>query len=332
MQKKSKIILLKKSILITGSNGFIGFHLSKKLLQLGYIIIGLDNCNDYYDISLKNNRLKILNTYDGFTFIKGDIKDYTFLLNIFKINDINYIIHLAGQAGVRYSIQNPKSYIENNINGFWNILDISRKFEIEHFVYASSSSIYGGISKTPYSINQKTDKPLSLYAATKKSNELIAHSYSSIYDIKTSGLRFFTVYGPWGRPDMAYYNFTKSIIENRTIDVFNFGELKRDFTYIDDIVDGILKVLNRDSSDQYKIYNIGNSNPIVLLDFIKILENILNKKADLNFIEHQKGDVFETFADIEPMVKEFDYSPKTSIKNGLVKFVNWYKDYHKIKL
>ncbi len=322
---------MKKSVLITGSSGFIGFHLSKKLLKLGYIIIGLDNCNDYYDVSLKNERLKILNKYDGFTFIKGDVKDYAFLLNVFKINDINYIIHLAGQAGVRHSIVNPKLYIENNLNGFWNILDISRRFQIKHFVYASSSSIYGGISKTPHSIDQKTDKPLSLYAATKKSNELIAHSYSNIYGIKTTGLRFFTVYGPWGRPDMAYYNFTKSIIENKTIDVFNFGELKRDFTYIDDIVDGILKVLNRESSEQYKIYNIGNSSPVILLDFIKILEIILNKKADLNFIEHQKGDVYETYADIGPMKQEFNYNPKTEIKEGLKSFVNWYKNYYKIR-
>ena len=321
---------MKKSILITGSNGFIGFHLSKKLLQLGYSIIGLDNCNDYYDISLKNNRLKILNTYDGFTFIKGDIKDYTFLLNIFKINDINYIIHLAGQAGVRYSIQNPKSYIENNINGFWNILDISRKFEIEHFVYASSSSIYGGISKTPYSINQKTDKPLSLYAATKKSNELMAHTYSHLYKFETIGLRFFTVYGPWGRPDMAMFLFTDAIINNKPIKVFNTGNLSRDFTYIQDITTGLVNTLIKDSKNDslYKLYNIGNGRPVQLLDFIESLEKVLDITAIKKMLPMQAGDVHQTFADTSRLEHDYNYKPQIAVDKGIKAFVLWYKGFY----
>ena len=333
-----------KKILVTGAAGFIGFHVCQQLLKEGLDVIGLDNINEYYDINLKRDRLKNLGIelsenqdmiksalYGNFSFKILDVIDMEGLYAFMEKNNFTYVIHLAAQAGVRYSIEAPESYITNNIIGFWNIIEVSRKLNIEHFVYASSSSIYGGLDKTPYDVSQKTDTPLSLYAATKKSNELIAHSYSNIYGLKTTGLRFFTVYGPWGRPDMAYYSFTKSITENKEISVFNNGNLKRDFTYIDDIVEGVEKVISRSDEQKYKVYNIGNNEPVELLKFINTLEIILNKKAKIKFLKHQKGDVFETFAAIDPMINEFDFIPQTSIQEGLNKFVDWYKKYYKIK-
>lgn len=334
----------KKKFLITGAAGFIGYSLIKKLIEKNVSIIGIDNINDYYDINLKKDRLKNLGIelsenqdpiksafYGNFSFKTLDVKDMQGLYAFMEKNNFTYVIHLAAQAGVRYSIEAPESYITNNIIGFWNIIEASRKLNVEHFVYASSSSIYGGLDKTPYDVSQKTDTPLSLYAATKKSNELIAHSYSNIYNLKTTGLRFFTVYGPWGRPDMAYYSFTKSIIENKEISVFNNGNLKRDFTYIDDIVEGLEKVISRSDEQKYKVYNIGNNEPVELLKFINTLEIILNKKAKIKFLEHQKGDVYETYAAIDPMINEFDFKPQTSIQEGLNKFVDWYKRYYRIK-
>ena len=319
------------NILISGSAGFIGFHLTKKLLEKGLTVIGIDNLNDYYDIKLKGDRLKILKQFKNFTFYTIDICDEMSLEDLFKKNKINKVLHLAAQAGVRYSINNPETYIHTNLIGFWNMIDNSRKHNVNHFIYASSSSIYGDSKDIPYDAHQKTDSPLSLYAATKKSNELIAHSYSKIYGLMTTGLRFFTVYGPWGRPDMAYFSFTKDILEGKKIDVFNNGNLKRDFTYVDDIIDGVLKVLDRENKNLYEIYNLGNNKPIALLDFIQTLEKTLNLKAKINYLPHQKGDVYETYADIDSMKQKFNYNPKTEIQEGLRSFVKWYKNYYQIK-
>ena len=331
----------KKSILITGVAGFIGFSLTEKLIKKDFFILGIDNLNNYYDVNLKYSRLRKLGIkismnknlikstkYDNFFFKKLDLIDYTKLNELMKENNFTHVIHLAAQAGVRYSLINPKSYITNNINAFWNIIDISRKLDVEHFIYASSSSIYGGLDSVPYDVNQKTDKPLSLYAATKKSNELIAHSYSNLYNLKSTGLRFFTVYGPWGRPDMAYYSFTKAIIDNQEIPVFNNGNLKRDFTYIDDAIESIVKVLDRSDNKNFQIYNVGNNRPIKLLNFLNTLEKILNKKARITYMEHQKGDVYETWANIDPIVNDFGYKPKTDINEGLQRFIDWYKGYN----
>lgn len=337
--------MAKKNIaLVTGSAGFIGYSVIKKLINENYLIFGLDNLNDFYDITLKRERLKKLginkpnkrffeksSIYKNLFFKKIDINNYEEIDEIFYEKNISHVIHLAAQAGVRYSIENPQSYITNNIVGFWNMIDISRKNNVNHFIYASSSSIYGDSKDIPYNVHQKTDSPLSLYAATKKSNELIAHSYSKIYGLKTTGLRFFTVYGPWGRPDMAYFSFTKHILEGRKINVFNNGNLKRDFTYIDDIVDGVLKVLNRENKNLNEVYNLGNNKPIALLDFIQTLEKTLNLKAKINYLPHQKGDVYETYADIDSMIQEFNYNPKTEIQEGLRSFVKWYKNYYQIK-
>lgn len=333
-----------KIVLVTGSAGFIGYSVVKKLINENYLIFGLDNLNDYYDITLKIDRLRNLGInninerffensciHKNFFFKKTDINNYEKINEIFYEKNITHVIHLAAQAGVRYSIENPQSYITNNLVGFWNILDISRKNKVNHFIYASSSSIYGDSKQIPYNTNQKTESPLSLYAATKKSNELIAHSYSKIYGLMTTGLRFFTVYGPWGRPDMAYFSFTKCIIEGKKINVFNNGNLKRDFTYVDDIVDGVMKILSRENKNLYEIYNLGNNKPIALLDFIQTLEKTLNLKAKINNLPHQNGDVYETYADIDSMKQEFNYNPKTEINEGLISFVNWYKKYYQIK-
>ena len=328
-------------ILVTGAAGFIGFHVCEKLISLKINVVGVDNLNNYYDTDLKKNRLNNLglgnkdldstkNKNKLFDFYKIDINDHLKLEEIFKKHNFSHVIHLAAQAGVRYSIENPKTYIENNIMGFWNIIELSRQFNIEHFIYASSSSVYGSSDKTPFNVNQKTDEPLSLYAATKKSNELIAHSYSNIYDLKTTGLRFFTAYGPWGRPDMAYYSFTKSILNNTQINVFNNGNLKRDFTFIDDIVEGVYRILISQPNYNYKIYNLGNNKSIGLLDFIKTLESLLGEKANIIFMPHQDGDVYETCANIDPFISEHQFNPTTSLEVGLKTFINWYKEYHKI--
>jgi len=334
-----------KSILITGVSGFIGFHLSKKLLEQNYTLIGIDNLNSYYDVNLKLNRLEQLSYLDNFTFIKGDISYKEYILNIFDEYKPQIVINLAAQAGVRYSIENPDVYIQSNIIGFYNILEACRKFPVEHLIFASSSSVYGGNKITPFSTEHNVDHPVSLYAATKKSNELMAHTYSHLYGIPTTGLRFFTVYGPWGRPDMAYYLFTDAIFNDKPIKLFNYGKLERDFTYIDDVIDAILKLLYlppeanpkwSEISDElsgsfapYKIYNIGNSQPVKLEKFISVLEEIIGKKANKIYTHMQAGDVLKTYADVSGLEKAIGYKPITPIEKGLRHFVDWYIKYHR---
>ena len=313
-------------ILITGAAGFIGFHLSKKLLEDGMTIIGIDNLNEYYDPTLKKDRLNILNKFNKFKFLKIDLCDFDNLTNIFLENKINIICHLAAQAGVRYSLSHPFVYQKSNNEGFLNIIEIARKFDIDNFVYASSSSVYGLNKKYPFSENDPVDHPISLYAATKRSNELIAYCYSHLYNLNCSGLRFFTVYGPWGRPDMALFIFTKSIINNIPIKLFNNGHMKRNFTYIDDIVNGIIKVLNY--PQKYELYNIGNSRAENLTDFIENIEHFLGKKSIREYLPMQPGDVETTIADISK-IKSIGYEPKTNISQGIEQFIKWYREYYK---
>ncbi len=324
-------------ILVTGSAGFIGFHLTMALLKRGDQVTGIDNLNDYYDPSLKQIRLceisKHLNA-SNFEFIKLDISNRILMEELFATQNFDTVVNLAAQAGVRYSIENPYPYIDSNIVGFTNILEGCRRSEVQHLVYGSSSSVYGMNIKQPFSVNDRVDSPISLYAATKKSNELMAHTYSHLYNIPTTGLRFFTVYGPYGRPDMAYYKFTKAILNNKSIDVYNNGEMKRDFTYIDDIVEGVIRVIDSIPSPQfnsesstitpYKLYNIGNNNSVTLSDFIAAIEKSCNKKAKKNFLPMQPGDVKDTYADIEDLEKDFGFKPTTSISTGMDKFVDWY--------
>ena len=331
-------------ILISGSAGFIGYHLSKKLIDNGYEVYGIDNLNSYYDTKLKLDRLDLLLKSKNFTFKKIDICNFDELYNVFKYFRPSITINLAAQAGVRYSLENPRSYIDSNITGFFNILHLSRVQEIEHFIYASSSSVYGGNNKIPYSTKDNVNNPLSLYAATKKSNELIAHSYSNLYQIPTTGLRFFTVYGPWGRPDMALYKFVSAINNNKEIEIYNNGNHSRDFTYIDDAISIFPEILDKkpiplinwnfkqplDSSFcPWKIFNIGNNNPVKLMDFIRIIEKKIGKKAKIKFISKQPGDVDETFAEIENAKKELNYEPKTNIIEGVSNFIDWYLNYYK---
>ncbi|MGX7108525.1 NAD-dependent epimerase [Facklamia miroungae] len=334
-------------ILITGAAGFIGFHLSKELLEESHEIIGIDNLNDYYDPSLKESRLDILNKYKNFKFHKVDLKDKDAVDEIFKTYKPTHVINLAAQAGVRYSIENPYAYVDSNLIGFVNILEACRNYPVEHLLYASSSSVYGGNKVAPFSTNHNVDHPVSLYAATKKSNELMAHTYSHLYGIPTTGLRFFTVYGPYGRPDMAYFSFTKDILAGKAIKVFNHGKMERDFTYIDDIVEGIVKLIDKvptankewdESKDDlstsfapYKIYNIGNNNPVQLMRFINALESALGIEAEKNYMEMQPGDVLRTYADVSDLEKDINFKPSTSIEEGLTKFVEWYKDYYEVK-
>ncbi|MDF9761360.1 UDP-glucuronate 4-epimerase [Peribacillus simplex] len=333
------------NILVTGAAGFIGFHLTKRLLTLDINVIGVDNINDYYDVILKNNRLKILKENPDFEFHKLDLSNKEKLNQLFKDRTIDIVINLAAQAGVRYSIDNPDSYVKSNLVGFVNILEVCRQNNVKHLIYASSSSVYGANTNIPFSTKDPVDHPVSLYAATKKSNELMAHTYSHLYNIPTTGLRFFTVYGPWGRPDMAYYSFTKNIIEEKTIKVFNNGDMRRDFTYIDDIVEGIIRLLDKppvyntgwdrahpvpsSSYAPYKIYNIGNNKPIKLMDFIITLEKLIGKKAKIEFLPMQPGDVKETYADIADLHADVGFYPSTTIEEGLTHFVNWYKKYIK---
>ena len=333
-------------ILVTGSAGFIGSMLSAKLLQRGDQVVGLDNHNDYYDVKIKYDRLNFLKIFKKYEHHKIDLNDQNSLSNIFKVNIFDKVVNLAAQAGVRYSIENPLAYINSNIVGFANILENCRHNKVKHLVYASTSSVYGANTNMPFSEHDSVNHPLSIYAASKKSNELMAHSYSYLYKLPTTGLRFFTVYGPWGRPDMALFKFTKSIIEGKSIDVFNNGNHTRDFTYVDDIVDGIIKILdtpastnpnwNSDQPDPatslapWKIYNIGNNKPIKLMDYISALEKVLGKKAKLNFLPLQKGDVPDTHANVENLINKFNYKPSTSVVSGVTKFVEWYKDYYKI--
>lgn len=319
-----------QNILITGVAGFIGFHLSKKLLEQGENIIGFDNLNDYYDINLKENRLKILQKYENFSFIKGDLANKEKIEKLFIDYNPEIVVNLAAQAGVRHSINNPQIYVESNIIGFFNILEACRNNSVKHLVYASSSSVYGNQEKTPFSTEDTVDNPISLYAATKKSNELMAHAYSHLYGIKTTGLRFFTVYGPFGRPDMAYFSFTKKIFDNETIKIFNNGDMYRDFTYIDDIVQGIENIINSAPKYDYKIYNIGNNKPEKLMFFIETLEKIIGKAAKKDFLPMQQGDVYQTYADVADLTNDFGFKPSTSIEDGLRKFVDWYKEYYSV--
>jgi len=331
-------------ILVTGCAGFIGYHVANRLLREGNQVYGLDNLNHYYDVRLKHARLEQLQNFEQFYFSPIDICDGQALSSLFEHSGFDRVIHLAAQAGVRYSLLNPQAYIESNVHGFLNILENCRQQKVQHLVYASSSSVYGACTQMPFSIHQNVDHPVSLYAATKKANELMAHSYSHLYQMPTTGLRFFTVYGPWGRPDMALFLFTKAIYSGKPIDVFNYGNMKRDFTYIDDIVDGILKITNKiasanlswsghnpdagSSAAPYRIYNIGNQTPVALMDFIHHLEEALGKKANINYLPLQAGDVPETFADIEDIQRDVGFQPQTSIREGIKKFVEWYQSYY----
>ncbi|WP_040206766.1 NAD-dependent epimerase [Neobacillus jeddahensis] len=332
------------NILVTGAAGFIGFHLSKRLLAHDHHVIGVDNLNDYYDVHLKEERLKILEQSANFEFHKLDIANEKAIKTLFEERSISIVINLAAQAGVRYSLTNPHSYVHSNLSGFVNILEACRHYQVKHLIYASSSSVYGANSKIPFSTKDSVDHPVSLYAATKKANELMAHTYSHLYQLPTTGLRFFTVYGPWGRPDMAYFSFTKNIIDGNPIKVFNHGDMSRDFTYIDDIVEGIVKLVdhppqydshwdqeNRNPSSSYapyKVYNIGNKSPVRLLDFIQLLEKLLGQKAIVEFSPMQPGDVQMTYADMTDLQKEIGFLPITSLEVGLRQFVDWYKQYY----
>ncbi len=324
------------TILVTGAAGFIGMHVSKALLEKGEAVVGIDNLNDYYDVSLKKARLKELEPYGEFTFHKIDISDRDGLQQALENEEITSVVHLAAQAGVRYSITHPFSYAESNLTGFLTILEYCRNLEgLEHLVYASSSSVYGGNKELPYSVEQSVDRPVSLYAATKKSNELMAHCYSHLYRIPTTGLRFFTVYGPWGRPDMAYWLFSDAMQEGRPIKIFNNGDMRRDFTYIDDIVNGILKTLASVPVDggadnpPYRVYNIGNHRSEPLMKLVSTLEDAWGVTAETELQPMQKGDVKETYADIEPMRRDVGYEPTTSLEQGIPQFVDWYRSYVK---
>jgi len=312
---------------VTGAAGFIGFYVSKRLLEQGDRVIGLDSLNNYYDPSLKKARLAILEKYDKFSFIHSDLVNLPVVQDIFRSNKIDKVCHLAAQAGVRYSFENPFTYQKSNLEGFLNLLEVAKQAGVENFVYASSSSVYGANNKIPFDVKDRVDSPISLYAATKRANELMAHTYSYQFDLPTTGLRFFTVYGPWGRPDMAYFKFTEAIFKGREIDVYNFGDMKRDFTYIDDVIDGVISAL--DKSFNYEIFNLGNSEPVNLGDFIECIESITGKKAKKRYLPIQPGDVPVTYANIEHSTEKLGYSPKTSISEGLERFVEWFMDYSK---
>lgn len=332
------------SILVTGAAGFIGMHVSKKLLELGYRVVGIDMINDYYDVNLKLDRLNILQNFDNFTFYKIDLSDKSQLSLLGTRHNIKRVIHLAAQAGVRYSLINPHAYIEANIQGFLNVLEFARYNNIEHLVYASSSSVYGGNTKLPFSEENNVDHPVSLYAATKKANELFAHTYSHLYGLPTTGLRFFTVYGPWGRPDMALFAFTKAMIEGKPIDIYNNGQMLRDFTYIDDIVEAIIRVMNKpatadpafdtinpkaySSFSPYRVFNVGNNSPVNLLEYINTIEQKLGITAEKNMMPMQPGDVASTAADTTKLFEWINFQPSTSTETGVSNFINWYKHYY----
>ena len=320
--------MMMKKILITGVAGFIGYHLAEKLLKNNYHIIGIDNLNDYYDPNLKKARLDKLNDLSNFEFHKIDFIQNKELQPIYENNQIDQVIHLGAQAGVRYSISNPQFYIDANITGFLNILENSKNYKVKNIIYASSSSVYGINEKMPFSEIDKTEKQISMYGVSKKTNEMMAHTYSNLYGLSTVGLRFFTVYGPWGRPDMAPIIFTKSILENKPIDVYNYGKMLRDFTYIDDIVNGICASI--ENNYLYEIFNLGNNRFEDLMDMISYLEKALDKKADIEYMDIQPGDVEKTFANIDHSTSKLNYKPKTTIQEGIPKFIKWYKSYHKI--
>ncbi|MBI1921529.1 MAG: NAD-dependent epimerase [Geobacter sp.] len=333
-----------KKVLVTGAAGFIGFHLAKRLLEKGVAVVGLDNLNDYYDVNLKLARLKQLEAMAGFSLVKADLADRQRIPELFAAEKFEVVVNLAAQAGVRYSIQNPQVYVDSNIQGFLNILEGCRHNGVGHLVYASTSSVYGANTKMPFSVHHNVDHPVSLYAATKKANELMAHTYASLYGLPCTGLRFFTVYGPWGRPDMALFLFTKAILEGRPIDVFNYGKMQRDFTFVDDIVEGIVRVMDRvpapnpewsgDSPDPatsyapYRVYNIGNNQPVELLHFIEVLEDALGQKAAKNLLPIQAGDVPATYADVDDLMRDTGFKPATPIEVGIKRFVAWYREYY----
>jgi UDP-glucuronate 4-epimerase len=333
-----------RKILVTGAAGFIGFHVARRLLAAGQTVVGLDNVNDYYSVRLKQDRLAQLQGQPGFRFEKMDLADGEAMASLFRQERFDVVVHLAAQAGVRYSLENPMAYINSNLVGFAHILEGCRHTQVKHLVYASSSSVYGANTRMPFSVHDNVDHPVSLYAASKKSNELLAHSYSHLYRLPTTGLRFFTVYGPWGRPDMALWLFTEAILQGRPINVFNQGKMRRDFTYVDDIVEGIVRVMDRvpqpdpawsgDAPDPgtsncpYKVYNIGNNQPVELLDAIEMLETCLGRKAVKNLLPMQPGDVPETYADIADLMRDVGFRPATPLSEGIARFVEWYKGYH----
>lgn len=330
--------------LVTGAAGFIGFSVARRLLARGDTVVGLDNLNDYYDVRLKQDRLSQLVSQSAFRFVRADVADREALAALFSAHEFDIVIHLAAQAGVRYSIQNPHAYVDSNLVGFVNILEGCRHHAVRHLAYASSSSVYGANTATPFSVHHNVDHPVSLYAATKKANELMAHTYSHLYRLPTTGLRFFTVYGPWGRPDMALFKFTKAILEGQPIDVYNYGQMKRDFTYVDDIVEGVIRAADHTAEPNaawsgqspdpgtslapYRLYNIGNHQPVELLYFIEVLERCLGKTAQKNLLPLQPGDVPETHADVADLMRDVDFQPATPIEEGIARFVEWYRSYY----
>jgi len=337
---------ISKPVLVTGAAGFIGYHLAERLLGEGRRVVGLDNLNDYYDPALKEARLERLEARDAFTFARVDLADRRKMEVLFATYGFGIVVHLAAQAGVRYSIENPHPYVDSNLVGFLHILEGCRHTGVDHLVYASSSSVYGANTEMPFSVHHNVDHPMSLYAATKKANELMAHTYSNLYDLPTTGLRFFTVYGPWGRPDMALFKFTKKILAGEPIDVFNFGNHRRDFTYIDDIVEGVVRVMEKTaernsdwSSDKpdpatsrapWRVYNIGNNQPVELMRYIEVIEDCLGKKAEKNLLPLQPGDVPDTYADVAALTEDVGYKPDTPIEEGVRKFIEWYRDYYTV--
>ena len=333
-------------ILVTGAAGFIGYHVARHLLERGDSVLGLDDLNDYYDVRLKEARLAQLSPFKQFRFVKADIADRALMATLFTDHAVNAVVHLAAQAGVRYSLTNPHVYVDSNLVGFMNILEACRHARIRHLVFASSSSVYGGNTKMPFSVHDNVDHPVSLYAVTKKANELMAHSYAHLYGLPCTGLRFFTVYGPWGRPDMALFLFTKAILDGKPIDVFNFGKMRRDFTYVDDVTEGVVRVLDRpaqpnaqwsgeapdpsSSRAPYKLYNIGNNSPVGLMQCIEVLEHHLGRKAEKNMLPLQPGDVPETWADVGDLVRDVGFKPSTPIEVGIERFVKWYRSYYRV--
>ncbi len=336
-----------ENVLVTGAAGFIGYHLAKRLLANGYRVVGLDNLNPYYDVALKAARLEELKSESNFTFFKFDLSDRKQLEDIFNGTEFDVVVNLAAQAGVRYSLENPHAYVDSNLVGFVNLLECCRHHALPHLVFASSSSVYGANTTMPFSVHDNVDHPVSLYAATKKANELMAHTYSHLYGLPCTGLRFFTVYGPWGRPDMALFLFTQAILENKPIQVFNHGKMQRDFTYIDDIIEGVVRVMGRlpvanpnwqgDAPDPgtsyapYKIYNIGNNQPVELLKFIEVIEAALGKKAKKQFMDLQPGDVVATYADVDDLMQDVGFKPATPIEKGVALFIEWYQRFYSIK-
>lgn len=334
-----------RKVLVTGAAGFIGYALSKRLLEKGDEVVGLDNLNDYYDVGLKLSRLRQITLQENFKPVRLDLADRDAMAQLFNEEKFDVVVNLAAQAGVRYSLINPHAYVDTNLAGFVNILEGCRHNNVKHLVFASSSSVYGANTHMPFSVHHNVDHPVSLYAATKKANELMAHAYASLFNLPSTGLRFFTVYGPWGRPDMALFLFTRAILEGRPIEVFNFGKMQRDFTYIDDIVEGVVRVIDRipgpdpdwsgerpgpsTSYAPYKLYNIGNNNPVELTHFIEVLEDCLGKKAEKNLLPIQAGDVPATYADVDDLIKDVGFKPSTSIEEGIKKFVEWYKEYYR---